>query len=135
VNLEETISLTRKLFELRDAALRARWHPHLGSSPLPTAESPGQPAPTRAPAAGQRHLGLQRIPNSPSWEVEYELECLLNRALLVKRQVPDSVAASASVNSADHLAQDLRCLAVQRDLRVEAGRECRARSRTYDDSR
>ena len=35
---------------------------------------------------------------------------------------PNFSAESADVNGGDHLAEDLRCVAVQRDLRVEAGR-------------
>jgi len=58
-----------------------------------------------------------------SWKVEYELERLLEGALLIDGQVADSSAESAGVNGGDHLAEDLRCVAVQRDLRVEAGRK------------
>jgi hypothetical protein len=43
--------------------------------------------------------------------------------VLIHGEVPDSLAERTSVNGADHLAEDLCCLTVQRDLRVEAGSE------------
>jgi hypothetical protein len=58
-----------------------------------------------------------------SRKIEYELECFLKGALLIEGQMADSSTESTGVNGGDHLAEDLRCVAVQRDLRVEAGRK------------
>jgi len=68
-----------------------------------------------------------------SWQIEYQQQGVLDGAQLVVRQVCGSVAERASVDGADHLAEDLRRLVVDRDLGMEAGRERRARGRADDD--
>lgn len=74
-------------------------------------------------AVGRIPGRADRLPTRVLREIEYELERIVEHALLAKGEVPDSLPKSAGVHGADHLAEHLRHLAFQGDLRVEAGWE------------
>ncbi len=67
------------------------------------------------------------------WKVEHQLQGVLDSAQLVVREVSDSPTERSGVDDADHLAEDLRRLAADHDLRMKAGSECRAGSRAEND--
>src|SRR5271155_4219811 len=87
-----------------------------------------------SPSAGETKWSCARPSSAPTGgriigslrQVEHELERVIEGALLIQGEVADALAERAGVDGADHLAQHLRWLALQRDLRVEPGRERRA---------
>jgi len=80
-----------------------------------------------------------RIPPSPYGpvlsEVEHQQQSVLDCPQLVPGEVSNAPAERPGVNCADHLAENLRWLSGDRDLRVKARWKRRARCRAHDDGR
>lgn len=70
-----------------------------------------------------------------SSQVENELEGVFDGPHIVVREMADALSQRTRVDGSDHLAENLCRFVEDGDLRVEAGGESRARSRTDDDSR